>query len=256
MGELSEFKQVAEMANMLKGAGDFIPSHFKGNPGAIAAAILTGRELGIPTMASLRSLYVVNGKVGMSYELIVGQLRRHQYKIEWLHSDDTKATIQITHKNGESFELSYLIEEAKVAQLIGRDNWKKRPSLMLRARCVATAARSFAGEIFLGMYHEDELRDIEKNVNVIDVEVDENLSGTQRLLETIEKINRDVSEEETELPQHKLGEKEKIKLDLAESMNQKELLMCVEEITSSNTLSEEEKEELRLVYSDKKQLIG
>ena len=80
MGELSEFRQVAEMANMLKNAGDFIPSSFKGNAGAIAAAILTGRELGISPMASLRSLYVVNGKVGMSYELIVGQLRRHKYK--------------------------------------------------------------------------------------------------------------------------------------------------------------------------------
>ncbi len=267
--QLRSLEDVLELAAALVKADAFIPDHFKKDKNKnyksddkvkseIVAVILKGMELGLGPMASLQSMYIVRGKVGLSYDAIVGLLRREGYGIKWHKSDEFIADVELIHPDRTFFRLSYTIKQAEKALIIKKDTkggettpWYCHREAMLRARAITSAARAFAG---VSLYCEDEIKEIERKGNIFDVvEVDENLSGTERLLETIEKTSRDVSEEDTEpeFPKYELGEKEKIKLDLEEAMNKKELLMCVEEITASTTLSEEEKKELRCVYKIK-----
>lgn len=269
--DISIFKETKEMAEMLKDGGDFIPASFKGKPGAIFAAILTGKELGIPPMASLRSLYVVHGKVGMHYDAIIGRLRSHNYEIEWPEDENNEkiATIILTHSKGKSFKHSYTIEEAAKAGLVGRDNWKKRPALMLRARCVASAARSFAGDIFSGIYEKDELLDIQEKENIIDVGDYE--TGEQKLLDVLkskkqEEVIIDVEEKNEKIPfspkeqdQFSVKINEKVGnltvVDFRSLINgaltKHDLRMVSSKITLSRNITEEDKKDLRECYAKK-----
>lgn len=177
---LASLGDVFRLAEHLAGAGDFIPAHFKGNTGAIAAAILTGKELGLEPMASLRGLYVVTGKVGVSYDVMVGLLRKHGYRIDWLQSSNSVAEVKLTAKDGSSIVIAYSIQDAQTAGLSGKQVWKNHPASMLRARAISNAARAFAGEILSGMYSIDEIEEIKDN-NEPAITVEQTNSGTENL---------------------------------------------------------------------------
>ena len=80
----SELGAMVKVADALGDAGPMLPKHIT-SKGAALAVIMAGDELGIPPMAALRGLFLVNGKVGMDYSLMVGLLRRAGYKV---HSVD------------------------------------------------------------------------------------------------------------------------------------------------------------------------
>ena len=60
----SVMPQIGELATRLAGT-DFVPDTMRGKPAAVAAAILTGRELGVGPMTALQQIYIVHGRPGM-----------------------------------------------------------------------------------------------------------------------------------------------------------------------------------------------
>jgi len=149
------------MAGQLARAGDMVPRHLRDNPPAVLAVILAGQELGIAPMAAMRGLHLVEGKVGASYDLMIALLRRHRYRIEWLESTATCASLKLTAPDGTSYTETWDEVKAKRAGLWGRKGpWSQYPDTMLRARCVSMAARAFAGDVLAGVYETEELREI------------------------------------------------------------------------------------------------
>lgn len=59
---------------------------------------------------------------------------------------------------------SYSINEASIAELTGKDNWKKYPKQMCHARALAFGARMIADDLMNGMYETSELADA-SNIN-------------------------------------------------------------------------------------------
>jgi hypothetical protein len=141
-------------AAALKGARGLLPEALK-SEGEIVAVLLAGQELGLPPMASLRGLQVVRGKVIISYDTMIALLRRAGYRIEWLASTATEATLRLTAPGGSTHTETWGEERAKKAGLWGKGTWSQYPDTMLRARCVSSAARSFAGEVLAGVYVEE-----------------------------------------------------------------------------------------------------
>jgi hypothetical protein len=146
-------------ASALRTAGGMIPKHLR-SEGEILAVIMAGQELGLPPMAALRGLYLVHGKVGLSYDAMVGLLRRAGYRIQWQESTPTRAVLELTHPDGSTHTETWDVERAKTAGLWGSATWRKYPDTMLRARCVSSAARAFAGDVLAGCYSVDEVREI------------------------------------------------------------------------------------------------
>jgi len=150
------------LAEQLATARGIIPDHLVGKPGNIVAILLTGRELGLPPMASLRGLQVVKGKVGASYDTMVGLLRRAGYRVEWPESGPESATLRLTHPDGSQHEETWDKARATTAGLWGgRGPWSSYPETMLRARAVSSAGRAFAGDVMSGVYSTDEVRELE-----------------------------------------------------------------------------------------------
>lgn len=158
-GEGSDLDAMLRTASALRSAGGMIPQHLR-SEGEILAVIMAGRELGLGPMASLRSLFIVKGKVGLSYDAMVGLLRQAGYRVEWKETTNTRAVLVLTHPDGSTHTETWDVERAKKAELWGSSMWKKYPDTMLRARCVSSAARAFAGDVLAGCYSVDEVREI------------------------------------------------------------------------------------------------
>ena len=108
----SELGAMVKVADALGDAGPMLPKHIT-SKGAALAVIMAGDELGIPPMAALRGLFLVNGKVGMDYSLMVGLLRRAGYKVQWREKTAERAELLLTHPDGSTHTEVWDVERAK-----------------------------------------------------------------------------------------------------------------------------------------------
>ena len=154
-------QEMIELATQLGDAGDFVPQHFR-TKGQVLAAIMTGQELGLGPMASLRGLHSIRGKVGMNYEVMIGLLKRAGYRVEWLVKTATSAQLKLTAPDGTEHVEVFDKARAEAAKLMDGEMYKKYPEAMLTARCVSSACRAFAGEVLSGCYVEGELEEAER----------------------------------------------------------------------------------------------
>lgn len=163
----SELGAMVKVADALGDAGPMLPKHIT-SKGAALAVIMAGDELGIPPMAALRGLFLVNGKVGMDYSLMVGLLRRAGYKVQWREKTAERAELLLTHPDGSTHTEVWDVERAKKAKLWGGSGpWSTYPEAMLSARCVSSAARAFAGDVLAGCYSMEEVREISGGAAII-----------------------------------------------------------------------------------------
>jgi hypothetical protein len=125
-------------------------------PAQALAIILTGQELDIPPMHSLRSIHVIEGKPTLSSELMLALMLRGGVVCTWLESDDQRATLRAKRGNTE-FTGTFELEDAKRAKLTGKIGWQFYPEAMLRARVIALVARVVAPDLIAGLYTPEEL---------------------------------------------------------------------------------------------------
>ena len=139
-----------------------------GTPQAVLSTMLLGRELGMPAMAALRSVHVIEGKHSLSADLMVALVLRSgmaEY-FSVVESTDALCTFETKRKgNPQPQRLTYTIEQAKQAGLLGPtrsgkpSNWDKMPLQMLRARAKSELARLEYPDLLAGLYTPEELRD-------------------------------------------------------------------------------------------------
>ena len=139
-----------------------------GTPQAVLSTMLLGRELGMPAMAALRSVHVIEGKHSLSADLMVALVLKSgmaEY-FQMVESNDTICTFETKRSNApKPMRLSYTIEQAKQAGLLAPtrsgkpSNWQKIPKQMLRARAKSELARLEYPDLLAGLYTPEELRD-------------------------------------------------------------------------------------------------
>lgn len=196
-----ELPQIFQLAKALSTAGGFMPRHIR-NEGELVAVILAGSELGLPPMTSLRSIHLVEGRVVLAADTQLALMARAGISYEWT-ADGRSGTAQLRLKrpNMPPHVQTYSIDDAKQAGLAGKDNWRKHPAAMLRARCVSGAAKAYAPDVLSGVYIQDEVEEFQAaqtkpaQTATVDAEfVDEhgevhgahinvNVAGAQELLE-------------------------------------------------------------------------
>lgn len=154
---LEEFKDVAVTLSR----SGLLPRDLQQNAGNVFLVLMAGAELGLGPAASIRSLHVVDGKVGMSSELILARLLAAGVKIRWVESTDKVARLRMERPGFDPHEEEYTYDDAKRAGLTGKKNWQSYPKQMLRARCVSSAARAYAPDLMGGgVVDMDELDDV------------------------------------------------------------------------------------------------
>ena len=129
----------------------------------VAAALLTGQELGLEPMAALRSIDVINGTPALRAVALRALVQRAGHQVWLVESSKTQAVVKGKRRGDtETQESKWTIERARDLGLTGRDQWKKQPAAMLIARATAELCRLIASDVILGLaYAAEELDDPE-----------------------------------------------------------------------------------------------
>lgn len=131
---------------------DFTPKSMRGNAPAVAAAILTGRELGLGPMTSLRSLDVIEGSVQMKTKAILARIFAAGHRVEWIESSSKACEVRIERADGLSdMSVRWTMADAQQAELAGKAVWRRYPRAMLRNRALSECAELVCPDVILGM---------------------------------------------------------------------------------------------------------
>lgn len=131
-------------------------------PEEAAVILLTGRELGLSPMQSLRGIYVVSGRPVLSADLLVAVVLASGLCVSWRTIESTAETATIeTRRRGEDqpARRTWTMVDARRAGLVGKGTWTQYPAAMLRHRCAADLAREVYPDVCLGLYTPDEMGD-------------------------------------------------------------------------------------------------
>jgi hypothetical protein len=130
-----------------------------------AAAIMTGKELGLDVMASLRSIAIINNTPALSALTLRAILQNAGHDI-WVvaESNATRAIVRARRAGTDDVQQSvWTLDRAKTLGLYPgteRSQWRRQPTAMLVARATAEAARWVAADAILGIpYVAEELTD-------------------------------------------------------------------------------------------------
>jgi 5'-3' exonuclease len=128
----------------------------------ILAVILRGRSLGLDATTSLDGFDVIQGRPSMSAATIVGLVlksgKADYFKcIETTNQLATYKTHRSDDPDPDPTIYTFDMEMAKRMKLDGKDNWKKQPNTMLRARAATALARMVYPDVTGGLYTPDEL---------------------------------------------------------------------------------------------------
>lgn len=136
----------------------------------IFAIVQKAKSLGINPLEALNgSLYYVQGKVGMSTEMMASLIRQQGHSI--IKDPKSDNTICILHgrrkDNGDTWTVSFSMQDAQKAGL-AKNMYDKYPATMLYNRACSTLARQLFPDIIKGTgYTLEELHEIKNNSPII-----------------------------------------------------------------------------------------
>lgn len=152
--------QVAKLADHISGT-EFVPKALRGSAPAVAAAILYGREVGLPPMTSLTQTHVIEGRPSMSAEAMRALVLAQGHAIEFLEATGAICRMRARRAGSDTWtELAWTIDMARAAGLLGKSNWKGYPRAMLVARCTADLCRMVFPDVIHGFRSIEEMDDL------------------------------------------------------------------------------------------------
>ncbi len=155
---LLPFSEVQAMSDALAKSA-LLPDALKNKAVDLTFAILTGQELGLPPMQSIRGINIIQGKPVLSADTMVACVLgsgRCEYFLQ-VEASDTSVTFETKRKGAPvSTKTTWTIAMAKAAGLTLKDNWRAFPRAMLSARAKAELARLVYPDVLAGIYDPDE----------------------------------------------------------------------------------------------------
>lgn len=139
---------------------DFVPKALRNKPAAIAACILTGRELGIGPMASLKSIHMVQGVPSLSAEYKRARALAAGHQIVIDESNATRCVVRGRRAGAENWlTIQWTLDMAKRAKISGKEVWQAYPQRMLQARATSELCDLLFPDATLGLPTTEELED-------------------------------------------------------------------------------------------------
>jgi hypothetical protein len=152
-------RPVAELAEQISET-EFVPGALRGNAPAIAAAILHGRELGLPPMTALSQTHVIDGRPSISAEGQRALVLAAGHEIEFGELTDATASVRGRRHGGERWTvITWTLDRARRAGIANRPPWQRYPRAMLAARASADLCRLIFPDVVHGMAATEELDD-------------------------------------------------------------------------------------------------
>lgn len=170
-----ELQTLAQLARTFAYA-DLVPKALKERPADCLLVLMTARDLGLSITVAFRELHPIDGRVTASPKLKLAIVRQRGLGRVWPAPDNGAAgatwfAVRADDPTGFTYSSTFTIDEAKAANLTGKDNWKHYPARMCSWRALGYLLDDAFGEVGTGLYSADELGALtdEEGRPVIDV---------------------------------------------------------------------------------------
>lgn len=135
-----------------------LPAHVK-TPEQALTIVEIGREIGLPRIASLRTIILINGMPTVTPAMMLALAHKRglvaDYKLE---KTDTKATFTFLRKGMITPHVeTFTAEDAVKLGLAGKDNYRKQPKVMYAWRAVSATMRIVCPDVIFGLYTPEEM---------------------------------------------------------------------------------------------------
>jgi len=180
----------------------FVPKALRGDPHSVLACILTGQELGLGPMQSLRMVNVIEGRPAASAELMRALVNRAGHRLSVVQATIEQVTLYGRRTDtGADATVTWTLDDARRAQLLKNPAWGKYPRSMLLARATSELCRQIFSDVIGGLYTPEESAAIEGRIlipetgELIDPVTDRALSRAEtavRMHDADDELDRDL----------------------------------------------------------------
>lgn len=130
-------------------------------PQAAFALMMLCQAEGLHPMQALRRFDIVQGRVAMKADAMLGEFQQRGGRVKWLANDTDKCAGAFSAPGIEdSITVTWTMEDAKRAGLAGKPGpWQQYPRQMLRARVISEGIRMAMPAVVVGLYAPEEVQD-------------------------------------------------------------------------------------------------
>ncbi len=126
----------------------------------IVSLMLIAHSQGIHPAQAALEYDVIDGRPALKSQAVQARFQAAGGIVEWFATTDKVARVQVKHPQGGKVVVEWTIDRARQAGLAGKDNWRKYPEAMLRARAISEAVRACLPGCILGTYTPEEISDL------------------------------------------------------------------------------------------------
>ena len=160
--EIIEPRQTLSLGEASELANVFIASKLFKDTHEVSQAvvkILAGQELGIGPFTAMRGINIIEGQLAPNAGLTSALIKQNpHYDYRVILSNRKECKIEFFFKGDSIGHTTWDMQDAELAGVIGKYNWKKYPRAMLFARAMTEGARQHVPHIFMGsVYVPEEL---------------------------------------------------------------------------------------------------
>ena len=139
-------------------------------PEQIVIAVEMGAEVGLPPMASVQNIAVINGRPSLWGDAMLGVCQGSgvfDFEAFEETDDGTTATCKVRRKGGELCVRTFSMDDAKKAALVGKSGpWSQYPKRMRQMRARSWALRDTFADVLRGMMAAEEAQDMPAETTV------------------------------------------------------------------------------------------
>ncbi len=107
-----------------------------------------------------RDYHIISGRPTLKSEAMLARFQQAGGKVEWHEYTVESVSGTFTHPQAGSLKVTWTIQDAKRAGLLGSPNWQKYPRQMLRNRVTSEGIRSTYPGVLSGCYTPEEIADM------------------------------------------------------------------------------------------------
>ncbi len=140
-----------------------VESNFFGikKPMEALALMLIAQSEGKHPATVFSQYHVIQGRPALKSDAMLARFQQAGGKVEWHDHTNEKVSATFIHPQGGALTVDWDMPRAKEAGLTGKDNYKKFPRQMLRARVISEGVRAVYPGVLQGMYTPEEVQEFD-----------------------------------------------------------------------------------------------
>jgi hypothetical protein len=171
MVPISDWNAMMQVAATLA-KSSMVPAAYRGRPENVLLAMIAGQDFGWSPAMALRSFHIIEGVPSLKPEIMLALVRRAGHSVSGDVNDERAQVVGTRADTGDTMTVIYSMDDARRANLLGKQNWRNYPRDMMWARAVSALCRRLFADVTLGVaYTPDELgATVNSEGDVIDVQ--------------------------------------------------------------------------------------